>query len=93
MIDQIISHCKHFRNRVFETFTYRADTTMNLIDAAASSHDKQSIVQLSLSPLFERTYSSITDSLENLFVTTSDSVQTEEERYKEQHLFLPIFFQ
>ncbi|SCA63919.1 hypothetical protein SCG7086_DG_00020 [Chlamydiales bacterium SCGC AG-110-P3] len=84
MISQIVSHCKNMRSRKFKNFTYRADATMNLVDAAAGQDNKRSIVELSLSHLFPRSYSSITDVLDNLFVTKEGAVQTEEDIHKEQ---------
>jgi len=67
MIETIVSKFQSFRNRLFQLFCCRADATMDLIDATAGEGASSSIVKLSLSLLFRRSYSSITDVLENLF--------------------------
>ena len=69
MIDQIISKFQIFRNSLFQLFPYRAGATMDLIDALAATPSSDSIVKLSLSDLFRRTYSSLTDVLSSLFRT------------------------
>ena len=43
----------------------RADSTLDLLDALASNDKAESVVQLSLNPLFRRKYSSITDVIDN----------------------------
>jgi hypothetical protein len=67
MIDTIVNRFQTFRNRLFSLFQYRADATMDLIDAVAAEDSSTSIVKISLSSLFRRTYSSITDVLDSLF--------------------------
>jgi len=55
---------QEFREGLYKLFTKRSDSTMNLLDAISSyGHQCDSVVKLSLSPLFKRTYSSITDVL------------------------------
>jgi hypothetical protein len=46
---------------LFYLFKYRSDSTMDLVDAIAGQSSKESAVKISLSNLFRRTYSSITD--------------------------------
>ena len=67
MTNSIIDKLCEFRNRLFDLFIYRADSTMDLIDAIAGQVSKESIVKLSLNELFRRSYSSITDVVDNLF--------------------------
>jgi len=56
---------------------------MDLIDALAATPTADSVVKLSLSNLFGRTYSSLTDVLSSLFRTNLKTPQTEEERQKQ----------
>jgi len=67
MTNAIVNKLKKFRTDLFAFFTYRADSTMDLIDAIAGQSSKESTVKISLSTLFRRTYSSITDVVDNLF--------------------------
>ena len=85
MIGTIVSNFQWFRNRLFRLFDYRAGSTMDLIDALAATPTTNSIVKLSLSSLFARTYSRITDVLSSLFRTNLKTLPTDEER-KEQTL-------
>lgn len=66
MTDNTLNQLENFRNSLYRRLKYRADATMDLIDANAE-HRADSVVKLSLSSLFRRTYSSITDVLDNLF--------------------------
>jgi hypothetical protein len=55
---------QEFRKELYKLFTKRSDSIMNLLDAISShGHQCDSVVKLSSSPLFKRTYSSITDVL------------------------------
>jgi len=85
MINQIIDRFQAFRNRLFQFFQYRADATMDLIDAVAGENAANSIVKISLSQLFRRTYSSITDVLDNLFRLRPDNAPSFE-TFQEQAL-------
>lgn len=66
MIKSIISKVQSFRQRLFRLFQFRSGATMDLIDAIAASAP-DSVVKISLSFLFRRTYCSITDVADNLF--------------------------
>ena len=85
MIGTIVSKFQSFRNRLFKLFLYRAGATIDLIDALAATPTTDSVVKLSLSILFARTYSSLTDVLSSLFRTDLKTLPTDEER-KEQTL-------
>ena len=78
MIDTIVSKFQRFRNRLFQLFDYRAGATMDLIDALAATPTTDSVVKLSLSNLFGRTYSSLTDVLSNLFRTNLKKSPTDD---------------
>jgi hypothetical protein len=48
-----------FRHRLYQNFTNRADTLMELVDALCSNGSAHSVVELCLTPCFRRTYSSL----------------------------------
>lgn len=83
MIESIVSKFQSFRNRLFRLFHYRAGATMDLIDAASAEITADSVVKLSLSDLFRRKYSSLTDVLSSLFRTNLKVASTVEERRKQ----------
>ena len=57
---------------------------MNLIDALAGNYSAQSPVELSLSSLFSRQYSSLHDAVDNFFVPSSlEKVQEERHAYQQ----------
>jgi len=53
-----------FRLQVYQNFNKRADTLMDLLDALSSNTTAQSVVELSLSPLFRRDYSALFTALD-----------------------------
>jgi len=79
MIDPIVSKFQSFRNRLFQLFTYRSGATLDLIDATAAETSASSIVKFSLSDLFRRKYSSLTDVLSCLFRSNLKKTLTSEE--------------
>lgn len=84
MKESIVSKIQHFRNRMFQLFKLRADATMDFIDALAGS-TSESVVKISLSELFRRTYCSITDVLDNMFRRKAEQNPSEQE-LQEGHL-------
>ncbi len=61
----IVNKFKNFRDQIFACFSYRADSTMDLVDALSGNTDATSVVQLSLNPIFRRKYGSIRDAITN----------------------------
>lgn len=78
-----------FREALYNTFFYRADATMDLIDAMASNSSARSPVELSLSSLFPRQYSSLHDAVDNFFIP-SNTVKVQEERQEHQRIRMRI---
>lgn len=78
MIESIVSKIQDFRNRLFRLFKFRADATIDLIDAIAGPNH-ESVVKTSLSPLFRRKYSSITDVVDNTFRRKAEKNPSEQE--------------
>ena len=83
MIESIVAKFQTFRHRLFQLFPYRAGATMDLIDAVSAMTTADSVVKVSLSDLFSRTYSSLTDVLSSLFRTNLKTLPTNEERQKQ----------
>jgi DDE superfamily endonuclease len=48
-----------FRHRLYQNFTNRADTLMELVDALCSTPSARSVVELCLAPCFRRTYTTL----------------------------------
>jgi hypothetical protein len=53
-----------FRHRLYQNFTNRADTLMELVDALCSNSSVRSVVELCLTPCFRRTYSTLYKALD-----------------------------
>ena len=83
MIDSIVTSVQNFRTRLFRLFRFRADATMDLIDAMAANNHR-SVVGISLSPLFRRQYPSITDVTDNMFRIRAEQNPTDNELTQEQ---------
>lgn len=83
MIDSIVTAVQNFRTRLFRLFRFRADATMDLIDAMAANNHR-SVVEISLSPLFRRQYPSITDVTDNMFRIRAEQNPTDNELTQEQ---------
>src|SRR6266508_3839958 len=48
-----------FRQKLYQNFTNRADTLLDLVDALCSNGSARSVVEYSLTPCFRRTYSTL----------------------------------
>ena len=48
-----------FRHKLYQNFTNRADTLMELVDALCSTGSARSVAEYSLTPCFRRTYSTL----------------------------------
>jgi len=82
IIKQLIEKIRQFRESIYQSFEYRADAIMDLLDALSSNNAANSVVELSLNPLFRRNYSSVEKSIDQF----SASRITDDE--KQQHLNL-----
>ena len=78
MSNTVVDQLKGFRNRIYNSFRYRADALFNLIDSLAGNTHAQSPVELSLSELFPRAYSSIHDAVVHFFKPTKKEKSREE---------------
>ena len=79
----LIEFFPDFRAQIYDSFPYRADATMNLIDAMSSNTSATSPVQLTLNPVFPRQYSSLHDAVDNFFVADNPD-NAESERHEQR---------
>ncbi len=57
--NQFQQEFQQFREKLYQSFNYRRDTVMDLVDARSANTTARSPVELSLSPLFPREYSAL----------------------------------
>jgi len=81
-----MTHMKQFRSELYQSFAYRADALMELIDALSSATTARSVVELSLEACFLRQYSSVYTAIDKFFQITDTSAAEEERRRQEQTL-------
>lgn len=62
--DEHVTQLKQFREEVYQNFNKRADTLMDLMDALSSNASAQTVVELSLNPVFRREYSALFTALD-----------------------------
>ncbi|MEW6737574.1 MAG: hypothetical protein AB1489_40205 [Acidobacteriota bacterium] len=77
IIKQLIGKLRQFRELIYQSFEYRADAIMGLLDAIGSNTSASSVVALSLNTLFRRNYSSVEKSIDQFSAsrTTNDEKQ------------------
>ncbi len=69
---------QQFRGKLYQSFNYRRDTVMDLVDAISANTTARSPVELSLSPLFHREYSALYKGIQELSRTTqTDSTEVD----------------
>ncbi len=69
---------EQFREKLYQSFSYRRDTLMDLVDAISANTTARSPVELSLSALFRREYSALYKGIQELSRTTqSDSTEAD----------------
>jgi hypothetical protein len=83
---QAISQLQQFREELYQLLKARPDALLDLLDALSSSPHARSVVELSLSPLFRREYSSVSDAIANFFQASSPEEADEERRAWEKEL-------
>jgi hypothetical protein len=92
MTSQTVEQFHNFRNKIYSFLTYRSDATLDLIDAIAGQQSKESSVKISLSNLFRRGYSSLTDVVDNLFRRNAkkrpETIELQEDHLKMTRLLI-----
>jgi hypothetical protein len=63
MLLPIVNKLKKFREKIFRCCSFRADATMELVDALSGNINAKSVVQLCLNPAFRRRYGSVRDAI------------------------------
>ena len=86
IVAEAIARLRQFRQNLYDFFPHRADAVMELIDALASNTRARSVVELSLSPLFRREYSSVYDAIKHFFVPSQPGKAARERREHERAL-------
>ena len=72
---------KQFRDKLYQSFNYRRDTLMDLVDAIAANTTARSPVELSLSALFRREYSALYKGIKEFSRTNqTDSAEVDKRR-------------
>jgi hypothetical protein len=77
--NSFIAQFQDFRQKLYNCFKSCSDACMDLLDALAGNTEADSIVELSLSPLFPRSYNSIYKAIKESFNTTSQERNNEVE--------------
>ena len=65
-----ITQLEQFRLEVYHSFDHRADATMEVLDALTGNTSARSVVELSLTSGFRRTYSSVYAAIGECFTIT-----------------------
>ncbi len=73
---------QQFREKLYQSFSYRRDTLMDLVDAISGNTTAGSPVELSLSPLFRREYSALYKGIQQLSRTTQTESTEANKRQK-----------
>jgi hypothetical protein len=84
--NQLIARFQDFRQKLYNCFESCSDACMDLLDALAGNTEASSIVELSLSPLFPRSYNSIYKAIKESFNTTIQETNNEVEVEKPNNL-------
>jgi DDE superfamily endonuclease len=76
VIKEQIEELRQFREAIYNSFEYRADAIMDLLDAVSSNTTAGSVVELSLNPLFRRNYSSVEKAIDDFFAADNKKAAT-----------------
>jgi hypothetical protein len=81
-----ISQLQHFREGLYQLLPARRDALLDLLDALSGSPNARSVVELSLSPLFRREYSSVSDAIDSFFQASRPETKVAERQTWEKQL-------
>ncbi|MBG1260876.1 NF041680 family putative transposase [Nostoc commune] len=86
--NKLIARFQDFRQKIYNCFESCSDACMDLLDALAGNTGANSIAELSLSPLFPRSYNSIYKAIKASFNTNiqekNNEVEEKEEKEQEE---------
>jgi hypothetical protein len=77
--NQLVAQFQDFRNKIYKCFSSCSDACMDLLDAITGNTDANSIAELSLSPLFQRSYNSIYKAIKESFNTKEEDKNDDDE--------------
>lgn len=77
---------EQFRLDLYEILEHRRDALLDLVDAVASNTLARSVIELSLSPLFQREHSSLADAIDNFFEASEPESAAAERQARIQEL-------
>jgi hypothetical protein len=80
-----LSPFEAYRMDLYNTFPYRSDALMDLIDALAANTSASSPVELSLNPLFPRQHSSVYDAIDSFFTPSSPETAADERNQQQMN--------
>ena len=80
----LIARFQDFRQKLYDYFESCSDACMDLLDALAGNTEARSIAELSLSPLFPRSYNSIYKAIIASFNTNSQEMNKEEQEGEQE---------
>ena len=87
IIKQLTEKLSQFRESIYQSFEYRADAIMDLLDAMSSNSTAKSVVELSLNPLFRRTYSSVERAIDQFSASRiTDDENQQRLKLEQEHL-------
>ncbi|MBS0272649.1 MAG: transposase [Proteobacteria bacterium] len=67
----MLDHFIEFRQELYDFFSFRKDSLIDLIDSLAGNHNATSVVRLSLEPTYSRSYSTISKAINYVFQSHS----------------------
>ncbi len=82
--NQLITQFQDFRQKIYNCFESCGDACMNLLDALTGNTEASSIAELSLNPLFPRSYNSIYKAISQSFNTTCQDRSNQVEKPVEE---------
>lgn len=78
--NQLIAQFQDFRQKIHKCFSSCNDACMDLLDALSGNTDANSIAELSLNPLFQRSYNSIYKAIKESFNTEKEDKNDDEDK-------------
>ncbi|TFI52242.1 hypothetical protein BLD44_021365 [Mastigocladus laminosus UU774] len=78
--NQLITQFQDFRQNIYKCFSSCNDACMDLLDALSGNTGANSIAELSLNPLFQRSYNSIYKAIKESFNTKIEDKSDDEKK-------------
>lgn len=78
--NQLITQFQDFRQKIHKCFSSCNDACMDLLDTLSGNTDANSIAELSLNPLFKRSYNSVYKAIKESFNTEKEDKNDDEDK-------------